>query len=269
VEKKTRKGDRSRQGKVAYFQQIWKDFTSSFELDKRFFFVVLLDILLIALIYFGIIFLWKLVVKKLNYIPPMPIFNPQITSEAELQTFYSTIVGVRGGVILYIIAFLLLVLLAWTFIKSLQWRIILKKKSSIRFCMKSIALNIIWQLAWILIFIGNFLLLNAEISKYTGIILLIVYLHLSYIKYIQIAKTEKIFSSISATLKLGFLRFYKFIIPYLIMAFVLLLVLQLYYIYKYLPENIQIAIFGLIIVVWMEWGRIYATKFINRISIGN
>lgn len=253
--------------KVSYFNHIWKAFIASFkELDKRFFLIVLLDILLFLLIYFGIIGLWKLVVKKLNYIPPMPIFNPQITSEAELQAFYSTIVGVRGGIILYIIAFLFLVLLAWTFIKSLQWKIILNKKSSTRFYMRSIALNIMWQLAWSLVFIVNFLLLNPNIAKIFGIVLLVIYLHLSYNKYLQIAKSDRIFSSVLATLKTGILRFYIFLIPYLLMAIVLLAVLQLYYAYRYLPENTQIIVFLLIIIVWMGWSRFYVIKTFEKIS---
>ncbi len=260
--KKTEKRDGFRV--KSYFQQSWHAFISSFkELDKRFFFVVLLDILLIALIYLGIIGLWKFIVKKLNYIPPMPIFNPQITPESELRAFYEEVIGIRAEIILYLIAFAIVIFLVWALIKSLQWKIVVSKKSNFMFYLKSLGLNAIWQLLWILIFAANFLLLNPRLTKFIGIILVIIYLHLSYIKYMQMAKTEKIFSSIRATLNLGILRAYRFVIPHLLMAIVLFLLLQLYWIYRYLPDKAEIVIFLLIIIVWIGWTRFYIYKIVE------
>jgi len=252
--------------KLNYFQQIWRDFLYSFKgIDKRFFTVVLLDLLLISMLYLGIEFLWKIIAKKLNYIPPMPIFDPNITPASELRSFYDTVTGINREITLYIIIFSLVMLLIWTFVKNLQWGLVLKKRFKFRLYLKAICLNLIWHLSWILIFILNFLLFKNSISKAVSILLLLIYLHLSYIKYMQIAKTEKIFSSIIRTLKTGILRVYMFLIPYLLMAIVLLLISQMYYLYKYLPENIQIVAFLLIIIIWVAWSRAYTARIIEKI----
>ena len=253
--------------KNSYFQGIAKDFTASLkELDKRSLAVFLLDTAFFSVFLLSLSFLNQLVIKKLKYIPPMPILDPTITPVSELQLFNTTVTSVRLSIVLYVLAFFLAFLVAWIFLKSLEWSIILKKKHAIRFYLKSFLLHFLWLLGCSIVLLIMLFLFKPNVVKTLALIIGILYLHLSYIKYIQITLTEAIKKAVLSTFSIGILRSYLFLIPYAVIAIVLLAVSQLYYLYKDLPGIIPVIIFGLIIIAWLAWARLYVARVVEKIS---
>ncbi|MBI2545789.1 hypothetical protein HYV81_01275 [Candidatus Woesearchaeota archaeon] len=249
---------------MAYLKQTWQDFIASFkELDKRFIAILLLDIALYAALALGVMAFWEIIKKRLNYIPPMPIFNPEITPVSELDAFYGIVTGIRLEIAVYLLVFLIIAFFIWTFVKGLQWSISLRKKYDVQQYMRHVLVNGLWQLCWLVTAIILLFVLMQNALKFLGLILLAVYLHMGYIKYAQTVKTEKVFASLKETLRVGLGRLHLFVLPYLAMSLVLLLLSQLYYAYQYLPDAGEIAVFLLLVIVWMAWTRLYVAKVLK------
>ena len=193
--------------------QYLKTYISSFK-SKDTLLILPINILFILLI-FGITKLIAILSQGwMDRIDSIDLSNVAFQTEAQLQSIIATLKGFVVFVILTAILFILLTILSWSITQGIIYDILAKKKLSIKYLEKFLLLNMVWFIPWLIIF---FIMLLGHKSTYvipTFYILVLIFMHFSFILYVLFAKENKI-RQIKKALKIGITKIHLFILPFL------------------------------------------------------
>ena len=257
----------------------FKQYIKSFkELDLEFIHTVMYDILLYSCwaLSFVVYGLWTTkIFEKLNEldiaslqtamqdITKSNISNQQ--AELSLQILQSTITKF----IFLTLLLILIILGVYALFKGLIWTKILKKKFTFKYFRKFIALNLLYVLFAVVVFILPVLLVLLGIEAGFWLLFLqilfvfvaIVYFYFRTISNILFTKTKKISSFFNAFGK-GADKFKKLVMPLVFMLLTFLAILLLSTVLNLVSETISLIIAGLLLLVFIAWVRIYLVKLI-------
>jgi len=235
--------------------QYLKTYISSFK-SKDTLLILPINILFILLI-FGITKLIAILSQGwMDRIDSIDLSNVAFQTEAQLQSIIATLKGFVVFVILTAILFILLTILSWSITQGIIYDILAKKKLSIKYLEKFLLLNMVWFIPWLIIF---FIMLLGHKSTYvipTFYILVLIFMHFSFILYVLFAKENKI-RQIKKALKIGITKIHLFILPYLSMIIALTIISRLN-----LPQIFIISIF----LIFFSWIQSYVKDITSHIS---
>ena len=251
-------------------KQFKKCINSFKELDITYLHTILYDILLYSFWFLTFTLYGTIVPKLLKGMENIDIVELQTSMSAEqaeltLQTLQSTITQF----ILLTILLVLLILASYALFKGLIWTKILKKKFTWKYFRKFIALNLLYVLFAVVVFILPVLLVLLGIEAGFWLLFLqilfvfvaIVYFYFRTISNILFTKTKKISSFFNAFGK-GVDKFKKLVMPLVFMLLTFLAILLLSTVLNLVSETISLIIAGLLLLVFIAWVRIYFVKSI-------
>ena len=259
-----------------------KRFVQSFRLDSRFLWVVLIDLLLVIFITSITNFLGSYLIKKSDLITPLAQLNTNIPNE-QMQAYLGQM---QGFIILFvfgIIAYVVLVFLAWTVAQAEIWSIINKKNSDLKYFKKALLTNLLVIIPYLVITLILSFLTGALAAAFSVIVsklsfniyaisyVLIIILALLIISplvlfvinslnliYYNLSIKRKIIKAISKMFSQLKLRHY---IPYVLMSVVLMLVLLISFIFSGMAHTI---IYIILIVLFFAWMRFYLKSLVEQ-----
>jgi len=234
------------------------------DFDKRIIFIVLYDLIFYSVFFICFLIFGKFLQKKAVILSTLPMEKLMELPESELNTILTQL---QGFILTLVIGFLLIALIifiAMCVFKLLIWLKTAKKEFKLAYLKKFILLNILWFLLWLIPIIIIFLFIKRELIAPLLLIIFILAVYFTNILYILFTEKRDI-STIKNTFKLGFKKIYLFIIPYIIITILLLVTFQLYWLYKFTPQNIQSIITLIIILIYAAWARIYLYNVVSSI----
>jgi len=239
-------------------------------LDITYLHTILYDILLYSFWFLTFTLYGTIVPKLLKGMENIDIVELQTSMSAEqaeltLQTLQSTITQF----ILLTILLVLLILASYALFKGLIWTKILKKKFTWKYFRKFIALNLLYVLFAVVVFILPVLLVLLGIKAGFWLlflqiiigIILIMYFYFRTISNILFAKTKKI-SSFFKSFEKGADKFKKLIIPLLYIVLIFMIISLISMILNIFPEIIVMIFSSILLLAFISWARIYFVKLI-------
>lgn len=250
-------------------------FVKSFkELDKRLLWVIASEILLIISIF--IVFLISSIFLKTslnslgisdefmnnvnqlkNETFAMSFLKEQINTSPKKFESFLTNLGFN------VIFSLLIITILICFFKSFEWSKIAKKRFTKLFFIKYLALFLIWNIFWLLLFFIIALKFKSYTIKYAIAIWFFSFIYFSLLIYPMFVKEKKIFNTIKKTFRLG--HIYKLILP-IINIWILL---QLGYLILIISSKIPLLvgpIFILYFLFYISWIKFYLYKVVENVQ---
>lgn len=166
---------------------------------------------------------------------------------------------VFAKMLLTILLLLVLILASFTLFKGLIWAKLLKKKFSLKYFWKTLLMNFLFFSFFILLFSYSIL----ESKKILAFILVLIFLHFTYLSYYFVTRREKheVFNSIINSAKFT-LKVNKYILPYLViivlftgMTFITQAILS-----KVLPLSYYMLIIAILIIFYISILRNYFVR---------
>src|SRR3989338_1446772 len=158
--------------------------------------------------------------------------------------------------ILSVVGWVIFITLITSLFKGPIWCKVCREKLTIRFFIKFFLLNSIWLISWLaaafIIAVG----IKEDIALYLITLLVMLFLYLTPFLFIFFAKNKRL-SAIKGAFSFGIRKIHYFILPYLLAVIVFLAVSQLYWLYRLLPDKVEIAITALIFLAFLAWLRAY------------
>lgn len=269
---------------MAYLNNQINLFKKSFKLDKkRFFSVMVLDLLFILVSYIAL-FLWSSWVSssalKISGLDLTMLSEDAVNELAALKSFYY-------GTLVCSLLLIIFLFLAWSFFQGFIWNTILKKKFNLNYFKKFLLLNLACiPLSIILLFIAvtcfwffkSVFLFFSTTGVNTGLVMFIllvlftfillpIMLYLAcvvWILYFYFTKKNNILYSFKNTFDIGIKKIKLLYVPCLIMSLVFVLLSLITIPLNLLPEWLN-SLFSLIfLIIYAAWMRFYITTVIAK-----
>lgn len=238
-----------------YLKNNIKIYVSSFK-NKNILLVLILNLSFIIVTAALITLTKKISQPWIDKIQKVDLSNIVFQTEAQLQTIVSTLKGFILFAIFTAILFILLLITNWSLFQGIIYNILLKKRFNLKSFGKFLLLNIIWFIPWlILIFI---ILFGAKYFITPTLILMLLFLHFSFILYILFTKNNKI--KIKQSLKIGTLKIHHFIIPYILIAITFIIISQLNLL------KISYLTIAFIYLIFFSWLQNYTKEIVLNIQ---
>jgi len=250
---------------MKYLKKTKETLIESFkELDTRIINILLFDLIFYLITFLSLIKFGKQTQNKYLELNLLPMDQIGTLPQGELANVSTQLQGFIFSLIIGFILIGVLIFISTVIFKGLIWLQTTKTKPKLNFFPKFALLNIVWLITCILPIIILAFVLKREIMAPIIAVLAILALHFTNIIYILFTKENKL-NVIKKALKIGTKKIHHYIIPYIIIAIVFFLIFQLYWIYKFIPENIQNIISALILLTHLAWARIYLTKITKQL----
>jgi hypothetical protein len=244
-------------------------FINSFKQGKDFVFYVFLDIIYYVLLLGIIVFIGRVVYPKLVFLRGVKelINNMQSASFYEVQATFTYIRETYYGFFIYAAIVIIALFLLYTFLKSYFWYKVRNENYTLKALLKFSLLNLIILCLFILIGYMIIKVINQQ-NQITALLLIlypaVVYsinlLHPLLAMHKSLRKTAKCFLSI------GVARFYKFIIPYILMIIILIILLRFMLLLQlFLPDYIYYVIYLILFALFTTWCKLYLYKINENI----
>lgn len=254
--------------KENYFKFNKRIFIDSFkEIDIRFIFMFLYDLAIVSIIAVSFIAFSYLVRIKSAGINLLSMNELQKLPTSELANIT---VNLQEFLIILLIGFLLfavILFIAMSYFKGRIWFLIADKKYTNKIAVKFFILNGIWIFLWILPITGLILIMQKDFVAPFVVIVFPIMLHFTIVLHILFTKIKDdkkittIFKTyldiFKKTFYIGVTKSYMLFLPYLIMFIMFFVVMQLYWFYMYVPDNITFVISIGMFLIFIGWQRIY------------
>ena len=248
------------------------------ELDLTFIHTIMYDILLYSSLALGFVLYGLWATKIFEKLQELDIVGLQTAmaditqatisnqeAELSLQLLQSTITKF----IVLTILLILFVLGVYALFKGLIWTKILKKKFTWKYFRKFIALNLLYVLFAVVVFILPVLLVLLGIKagfwllflQILFVIVTIFYFYFRTISTVLFTKTKRI-SSFFRAFEKGANKFKKLILPMLLIGVTFVVISLLSVLLNFVSETISLIIAGLLLITFIAWARIYFSKLI-------
>ena len=250
------------------FKSNLNTYFNTFKLDNRFHRTLALDAAFFLTLFLGIIPLWQTLIEKLSAsLEGLDLNAVQNSMNDELAT--ETLALMQGFIVksvLAILAILLIVFLLYTLTKSFIWKILLKKKFNKKYYYKSLVLNLVWGLLFLVVLLLTiFPALNAvhglNTIRFFSLFFLVVLIYFKTLTFIKLAEKEKLklaFKEVKNALN----NQYKKPIQFIFVTFIAVYILS--YLLSYLPSNAYMVISPIILLLFAAWARICIVDAIRK-----
>lgn len=158
------------------------------------------------------------------------------------------------------VVFLLLMLFSFSFFKGLIWSKIQNKRYTSKSFLKLCAANLIISLFFVgLLFIVVYLIDPSNQMLFVLLFAVPFTIYLSHLAnaVVSFSAAEKVKDIILNFLKIAFARIYLFIIPYVILLFILVVLIKIMITINFLPPKIYYLIYLLLFVCYSCWAKQY------------
>jgi hypothetical protein len=254
-----------------YFKTSFDDYVNSIKLDRRFLYVILVDIL-----FYGILLGSFVLFFSMFFMTEFAQFYNGITSlPADFGGSAASDLGKQGWVLfLTFTLYLVFVTLFYAFFKGLIHKIIQEKKFKLKIITEYIkngflrffSLNLFILLFSIIFFYSSFSIFRQEIFP---IILLFVQipftLHFILVSHQTILNEKKFFAGLKKSFGVAIKKIHYFIIPYIVILIELFFVLIIMYFAAKLPSKIFTLISLILLLIFANWMKVYLHKIISRL----
>ena len=263
-------------------QQFWHSFTN---LDRRYLFMVLYDA--VFLFVAGLII--QLSGLALNAIKGL-VVNIELDRATVVNQTTTQLEATKGQIQQFlwasgasIIAFVLLLLVAYALFKGLVWLTLYKQKPSWQYFKKFFLLNLLWALVWFVPWFAIIALIRIEAIQAFGlaapttakivISLAIIILAVHPVTFMQAWFTMQskplIKPALAAIFTKGYGQIHRFVVPYLL-SFLVYLVLAMVALFLNskldLSARIGTGILFLAAILFINWFRTYLSSVIKEIG---
>ncbi len=254
-------------------------FVRSFKLDKRFFFVLLLDLFFILLL-FSLVALYTFILRgnldemrplddSAKRIKDMMEGNLELTPqlEGDMDLVMSALKVFVSKMALVSILFLIMIIMAAGFIRGLVWCRILKEKLTKKIFFKFSILLFVWNLLWslMLLIIVFGLRFRVDIIQKIAIAEFFLYIYFSLIICPIFFRTKNVFGAIKESFYLGASKFYLIIPSVLIMWLILMLLSFIRVMLSSLPSTLFLIIAFVLYLTYLVWIKFYINLVIEKI----
>lgn len=252
--------------KETYFKKSWELFLESFkEFDNRAIHIVLYDLIFFSISFLSLFLFGKYLQNKsieLNLIPMDQLIG---LPPEELALFSSQLKGFLMAMIIGFLLVALIVFLSMCIFKALIWFKVVKKKIGLNDISKFTLLNLLWFLIWFVLAVVLFWLMKKQLLSPFFIVIVLLMMHFTNLLYIFFTDSRSL-NAIKESFKFGVKKVHLFIFPYFVMLIVFLVVLQLYWLYSFMPESVQSLITSVVLLTYLAWSRMYLYSVVKNIS---
>ncbi|MFH1440346.1 MAG: hypothetical protein ABIG89_07280 [Candidatus Woesearchaeota archaeon] len=254
-------------------------FVQSFDCDtekfKSYLFTVMYD--LIYYLVFGII-----LISFVRFVLPKAAFLFKAKNFVEgMQHLPFETVGVMAQEIkssIYVFCFfafvvLLLLLANFSLFKGLIWAKIFGKGYDYKTFLKLLLVNFAIALFFVIMFFFTAIYVKDENQTIFALLFMLpLTVHLSHTGnavFVLMGKDKlkssyNLGSSFSRFLRVAFAKIYLFIIPYIILLFILFIIINLVILIKFLPPKVYYFIYLLVFVCYANWGKHYLGLVVKK-----
>lgn len=232
---------------MGYLKNNIKTYVNSFK-NKNILLITAINILFI-LITAALIKLTKVISQpQIDKIQKIDLGSIASQTEAQLQSTITALKGFALFAILTAILFILLLIINWSLCQGIIYNILLKKKFSLKYFNKFLLLNIIWFIPWLILTVIILFGGKIEYLITPALILTLLFLHFSFILYIQFIKNSKL-NQVKQALKIGIKKIHYFIMPYILISITFVILSQLNLLK---PHFIIITLVCLLFFSWLQ-----------------
>jgi len=253
-------------------------FLKSFKLDRRFFFVLLFDLIFVLLI-ISLIPLYTYILRlNLDAMKPLddsakrveqmvygavhsdqPIGEDIMLVSLAIRAFFSRMIVIS-------IISLILGVVAIGFIKGYSWSKLLNEKPNNLVCLKFSLLILIWNLFWVLLllFIVFALRFRIDIIQIIVLIEFLIYVYLSLIITPIFFRNKSILKTIKQTFLLGLFKFYRLIPSFIVVVVLLSITSAFVRLFLFIPNALSILPALLLSLMYLVWMKFYMNLVVER-----
>ncbi len=241
----------------------FRNLLESFKLKTEFAWVMFYDAVFcvaIALLGYALYRVLMAVVQPLSQIP--------VAAGAKLGAdnleMYNNILGAFfTKAIIVLIAFWLLILVAYTISRGFIWLTLLNKPVHLPFFARFSLLNLVWCTAWLVLGMFFVVSMSTKPAAYVFIAMMLLYTHLTAALHYSYTKNRAFGKAMAEAFSTGIGKFKAFVIPYCYVFIVYVLLSQVLLI---VSGNLMLAAAFIIFFAFMAWYRTYMRNILRRIS---
>jgi hypothetical protein len=269
---------KEKRGFIGYIRQFFWNFIKSFtSIRISYLFVIVSDLLFLAVSFFGFLIFSSVISKLANPFVTTGTLTMQ-NSEQFLSQFYSFLYAALG-ILAVFLAFLLVI---WSISRLSLWNLILKNKFNLHKFGRFIAGNLLWVLIWLIPFVLAFYPIfviakmggpgaiqqNPPIFALSVIVFItLLFIHFTYLFYIGFSKFLKIGQAIIFSFKVGTLKIGHLILPYLAALIVFMLISVITYPVSFIHINkLEMAIWIILLFAYVAWLRSYLAHTVQSLE---
>ncbi len=153
-------------------------------------------------------------------------------------------------------------LMVGIFFKGLIWSKILHKKFDIHFYRRFTLFNLIWIIPWSVLIVVLLFAIRTKIVFWYIAGIILIFLHFTNIIYVLFEKEKKFLRILKDTFILGIEKIHYFAVPYLLVALIFLALVYILRLFTFLPWNLYVILFVLVLLIYLSWVRIYISNVI-------
>ncbi len=247
--------------KKNYFKKSWELLLNSFkEFDNRAIHIVLYDLIFFSISFLSLFLFGRYLQNKSIELNLISIDKLIGMPPEELALFSSQLKGFLMAMIIGFLLVALIVFLSMCIFKALIWFKVAKKKITLNDISKFTLLNLLWFLIWSVLAVVLFWFMKKQLLAPLFIVIALLMMHFTNLLYIFFSDSKGLGAKlgvIKESFKFGIKKFHLFIFPYFIMLVVFLMILQLYWLYSFMPESIQSILTSIILLTYLAWSRMY------------
>ena len=252
-------------------------FVKSFkELDKKLIYTIILDILFYVVLLGIVVFTfaslkWNFEAVK-EAIPTLTYILGDVENIAtedaaqKLTELNAAFFIAIARTILILLVIFIVSLMAGIFFKALIWTRILHKKLDIHFYRRFTLLNMLWIVPWALAIVILLFAIKSMFVFFYIILIIFLFLHFTNILYVLFEKKKKFSIILKETFMLGTGKIHHFILPYVWVALLFFLLVNILGLLSFLPWRIYVMLFILALFLYFAWVRIYISKIISNLA---
>jgi hypothetical protein len=249
--------------KEDYLEKNYRLFLASFrKIDIRIFLIVFFDLVFYFLVPLIIAGTFNVLQKR-----AMAIKLPQTLLQLGAENAEKVVAELRAFLFLLVAMLVLMVvviILDWTIFKGLAWCLTLKKKLNLRFFLRFFLLNLLWLGLFAALVVLFAIIFKESIVPIHIILLGLLWMYFTNIMYVFFVKKESV-KSIKKAFKVAFTKAHCFILPYAVLAVLLLAIVFIANLLASLPYAVGLAITTLLMLLYLAWARFYIVEVVESI----
>ncbi len=238
---------------------------------KKYLYSAIFDLLYYSILVFLVSFYLYRVLPKLQIMQQAaPLIQEVATAtiSPEIMQQISDIESAMFQFKFYSVIIIIALFLNYCFFKYLVWRFLLNKKLAAKSFGKFCVLNIIISLIFIAtIFITYFVSKTNIFPVILIFIILPLTIHFINIFHPVFNIKENLVKTFKTSLEKSVLKFFHFIIPYIIMLAILFIIMQIMAIPTFLPDKVYTLLYGFIIVLYITWTKVYILEILKKLNV--
>jgi hypothetical protein len=248
-----------------YLKNSWKNFIETFRsLDKSILHIVLYDLAFYIVCFILFYKFRDIIVSKGQEIVGLDLSTAVLKSVEVAGVQVEVVKSFYNTLLFCTVLFAAIAALAYILSNLLIWSTIAGKKLkklNKRFVGYFFLMNIIWVIAWGVLFFIVATGMRPELVPRWALIFTVIYSHLTALMYIAYFKRAKAGRAVKTAFNTGFAKIHNFIVPYFFAAAVFVAINIILKAFDTLPPKTFMFISTITALFYFAWLRIYVYSF--------